>query len=135
MQGAKRRAVIGDSRCITVDSAVESADFADIRHVPLPDFDAVFLCTPDVVKHDIVRYLVSNGKHVLVEKPFSLRQEEYDDLTTRGRIEIAIAMQARCFIPPDSSCGNRSAVSGGRPTPRISSRTRVSNPSPRGASP
>ena len=36
-----------------------------------------------------------------------------------------MAMQARCFIPPESSCGYISATSGGRPTWPSRSRTRA----------
>ena len=47
-------------------------------------------------------------------------------MITFGRRQIAMAMQARCFMPPDSSCGYLPAISGGSPTWASSIRIRVS---------
>jgi predicted dehydrogenase len=84
VQGAKRLAIIGDQPCVTVDPVAPDADYASITDVPLDGYDAVFLCTPDSVKHELVEYLVGHGKHVLVEKPFSLESEQYESLTMLG---------------------------------------------------
>ncbi len=82
IQGVKRRAIIGGRSCLTVDPFVATADYACIEDVPLDSFDVVFLCTPDSVKNDIVEYCVKHGKHVLIEKPFTLEPAAYAALST-----------------------------------------------------
>ncbi len=84
VQGTKRRAIIGDQACFTVDSVAEGVDYTDIRDVPLDQYDAAFLCTPDAVKRELVEHLAEHGKHVLVEKPFSLEPDEYAALVDLG---------------------------------------------------
>ena len=37
-------------------------------------------------------------------------------MTTIGSIATAMAMQARCFMPPESSCGKRRPTARSRPT-------------------
>ena len=37
--------------------------------MPLGDYDAALVCTPDDAKIELLTYLLGNGKHVLVEKP------------------------------------------------------------------
>lgn len=84
VQGAKRRATIGDQPCVTVDPVAPGADYASITDVPVGRYDAVFLCTPDSVKSELVDYLVGHGKHVLIEKPFSLEPDRYASLAELG---------------------------------------------------
>jgi predicted dehydrogenase len=84
VQGVKRRAIIGDQPCVTVDPVAPGADYTSITEVPLDRYDAVFLCTPDSVKRELVGYLVGHGKHVCVEKPFSLEPEQYAALAELG---------------------------------------------------
>ena len=69
VQGVKRCEVAKDEVCVTVDPLVSSADFQDIRDVPLDLYDAACVCTSDQVKLPIILYLLANRKHVLVEKP------------------------------------------------------------------
>jgi len=69
VQGHKRREVAGDSVAATIDPVNKDADFQDLRKVSLSDFDAALMCTPDEIKLELLQYLLSNGKHVLVEKP------------------------------------------------------------------
>ncbi len=80
VQGNKRRRILADAPCVTVDPVVHGVDFKDIREVPLGDYNAAYLCIPDHIKFEAVRYLVAHGKHVLVEKPFTLRDYQYDDI-------------------------------------------------------
>ena len=80
VQGVKRRDALGAEPCITVDPINVHADHRDIESTPLKAFDAAFVCVPDAEKWRVVDYLVSHGKHVLVEKPFSLAPRRYDDL-------------------------------------------------------
>lgn len=83
VQGAKRRAIIGDQKCVTVDPVAPGTDYLSITDVPLKCYDAAFLCTPDAVKRELVDYLVEHGKHLLIEKPFSLEPAQYALLAER----------------------------------------------------
>ena len=69
VQGAKRQRAAGDNVVATVDPLARGVDYKDVRDVPLDDFDAAILCIPDDPKVALIEYLVSNKKHVLVEKP------------------------------------------------------------------
>ena len=69
VQGRKRGRVAGVDLVANVDPAVEDANYTDLRDVPLASYDAALLCVPDAPKIDLLRYLVTNGKHALVEKP------------------------------------------------------------------
>jgi predicted dehydrogenase len=80
VQGTKRRTIIGSESCITIDPIQGDADHSHIELVPLSNFDVAYVCVPDVAKLGVVDYLVSHGKHVLVEKPFSLSPLEYDEM-------------------------------------------------------
>ncbi len=80
VQGTKRRRIIGDVPCVTIDSALNSADYSDLRSVPPETYDAAYLCVPDAEKLQLTQYLVSHGKHVLIEKPFLLDPQEYTAL-------------------------------------------------------
>ncbi len=59
--------------------------------MPLGDYDACLMCTPDKPKAELLRYLLANGKHVLVEKPLWRRglQSSPSSSARRGR-------RARC---------------------------------------
>ena len=78
VQGTKRLAIAGSG--IRVDPVSPDAQYAGIEQVPLDAYTAAYVCTPDAPKYRIVRYLVEHGKHVLIEKPFTLAGHEYDDL-------------------------------------------------------
>ncbi len=69
IQGKKRLTVAGPHVAATVDPFVPGADFKQIEQVPLDRYDAAIVCTPDQQKIDILTYLLTYGKHVLVEKP------------------------------------------------------------------
>jgi predicted dehydrogenase len=76
VQGAKRRRVAGNDVIATVDPIDKSADYKDVRDVPLDDFDAAILCIPDDPKVKLIEYLLSNKKHVLVEKPLFSKSDK-----------------------------------------------------------
>jgi scyllo-inositol 2-dehydrogenase (NADP+) len=76
IQGRKRSAVAGDAVAATVDPVVAGADYTAIEQVPLDRFDAALVCTPDEAKPAVLEYLLSRGKHVLVEKPLLATDEE-----------------------------------------------------------
>ena len=67
--GAKRQALIGRKCIATVDPANSTTDFHDLDEVPLDTFDAAILAVPNTVKLKLMRRLLAQGKHVLVEKP------------------------------------------------------------------
>ena len=69
IQGNKRAAIAAGDLVATVDPVKDLADYSDITDVPLGIFDAALLCVPNSPKLDLMDYLVSHGKHVLVEKP------------------------------------------------------------------
>ena len=76
IQGMKRRALLGDSCSAIVDPISMEAQFRKVEDVPLDNFDAAFVCTPDALKLPIIEYLVNHGKHVLCEKPLTFPKLE-----------------------------------------------------------
>lgn len=69
VQGYKRRKFAGDDFVASIDPVNPEADYKSLEDVPLADYDAVLACTPDEAKVELLEYALSNGKHVLVEKP------------------------------------------------------------------
>lgn len=69
VQGRKRRAVAGADVAAVVDPVADGAEFRRIEDVPLDAYDAACVCTPDQAKIPILEYLLTHGKHLLVEKP------------------------------------------------------------------
>tara|TARA_R110000782_G_scaffold243386_4_gene329976 strand:+ start:29584 stop:30537 length:954 start_codon:yes stop_codon:yes gene_type:complete len=69
VQGAKRLSAAGADAVATVDPVREDVDYKDVRDVPIDTYEAALLCIPDEPKIQLLEYLLSNGKHVLVEKP------------------------------------------------------------------
>jgi len=69
VQGNKRRRIAGDDLVATIDPLNSEADFKSLSDVALESFDAALCCVPDEPKVSMVDYLLTNGKHVLVEKP------------------------------------------------------------------
>ena len=66
IQGRKRETIAGSEVVATVDPTKEGARYRSIEEVPLNDYDAALVCTPDEPKYKILRYLLSNKKHVMV---------------------------------------------------------------------
>ncbi|MBM3875783.1 MAG: Gfo/Idh/MocA family oxidoreductase [Verrucomicrobia bacterium] len=94
VQGRKRRAIAGDRVTAVVDPAAAGVDFKAIQEVPLDRYDAACVCVPDDAKVPILRHLVSNGKHVLVEKPLLAPASEIQELIARARRTKAAAYTA-----------------------------------------
>ena len=69
VQGQKRKAVAGKEVVSTVDPFHADANYKHVEDVPLESYDAALLCIPDEPKIDIINYLLSHRKHLLVEKP------------------------------------------------------------------
>jgi scyllo-inositol 2-dehydrogenase (NADP+) len=93
VQGAKRQRAAGSDVVATVDPAAERVDYKDVREVPLDDFDAAILCVPDSPKVAMVEYLLSNKKHVLVEKPLFSENEK----NIRSLLGLADANNVVCY--------------------------------------
>lgn len=69
VQGHKRLAVAGKEAVATVDPFNAEAQYKRVEDVPLSSYDAALLCIPDEAKLELIAYLLSNRKHLLVEKP------------------------------------------------------------------
>ncbi len=69
IQGRKRAAVAGDDVACIVDPIAPQATCKSIEDVPLNSYEGALVCTPDDAKFGILSFLLSHGKHVLVEKP------------------------------------------------------------------
>lgn len=69
VQGKKRRHHAGKEYVASVDIIDNTADYTNIEAVPLEHYDAALVCLPDEPKYQVLKYLLENGKHVLVEKP------------------------------------------------------------------
>jgi len=87
VQGKKRRLHAGDDFIAAVDPVNLDAQYHDIKDVPLADYDAALCCIPDEPKYEILSYLLSHGKHVLVEKP--LWTPRNDDITQLEKLACA----------------------------------------------
>ena len=76
IQGRKRMPFAGADLVATIDPVALDAQYRRIQDVPLGSYDAALVCTPDDAKLAILEYLLSNGKHVLVEKPLLAPDDE-----------------------------------------------------------
>ena len=72
IQGNKRKKFLGKNFVYAVDKFVK-ADFKSIYEIPLNKFDTVFACVPDSEKLKIANYCIDNKKHILLEKPFLVK--------------------------------------------------------------
>jgi len=75
IQGKKRLRIAGDEAAGAVDPVHPEANWKRLEDVPLAAYDAALVCTPDDPKIELLTYLLSRGKHVLVEKPLFARDE------------------------------------------------------------
>jgi len=69
VQGHKRRQFAGRDFLAAVDPVNKEAEYRAIEDISLSGYDAALVCIPDEPKVEVLTYLLSNGKHVLVEKP------------------------------------------------------------------
>jgi len=76
IQGKKRQRHAGSDFVCSVDPVKPEADYDTIKEVPLDQYDAALVCLPDEPKYQVLRYLLENGKHVLVEKPLWTESNE-----------------------------------------------------------
>ena len=86
VQGYKRLEHAGGDVVATVDTVNPEADYRSLQDVPLAQYDSALLCVPDKPKAGLLSYLLSNGKHALVEKPlWSENDREILDLEILAR--------------------------------------------------
>lgn len=95
VQGKKRLRVAGADAAGVVDPVAAEANWRSIADVPLGRYDMALVCTPDEPKLDLLRYLLGNGKHVLVEKPLHAeREQDLTELETLARRTGAVCYTA-----------------------------------------
>jgi len=95
IQGKKRLANAGSEAVATVDTVQAQAQYRTVEEVPLDQYDAALVCTPDAAKLPILRYLLSHGKHVMVEKPLlGDRPEDLPELDALARERNAVCYTA-----------------------------------------
>ena len=86
VQGHKRRAVAGADVVATIDPVRDEADYRTLTDVPPGSYDAALVCTPDHAKIELLNYLISERKHVLVEKPLIVaRHSQLEKLAALAR--------------------------------------------------
>jgi predicted dehydrogenase len=94
VQGHKRRRVAGADFIAAADPFNRDAEYRSVKDVPLASYDAVLACIPDGPKIELLDYLLSNAKHVLVEKPlWAVDEEAILRLETTARKNRAI-----CYV-------------------------------------
>jgi predicted dehydrogenase len=92
IQGKKRLKVACADAVATVDPVVPDAQYRRIEDVPATSYDAALVCAPDREKPALLEYLLSRGKHVLVEKPL------VDTPETLARLKsLAAASGVACY--------------------------------------
>jgi scyllo-inositol 2-dehydrogenase (NADP+) len=99
VQGHKRRAVAAQEVVATVDPANPEAQYERLEDVPLSDYDAALVCTPDEAKLGLLTHLLENRKHLLVEKPLFAGKrrdlERLKALASKGRVTCYTAYNHR----------------------------------------
>jgi len=76
VQGHKWVKFAGADFVATVDPVNKTADYARIEDVPLSAYDSALVCVPDEPKVELLKFLLTNGKNVLVEKPLWVQDEQ-----------------------------------------------------------
>jgi len=99
VQGQKRKRFAGGDYVAAVDPIKPDADYKHITDVPLADYDAALVCLPDEPKAEVLKYLLSNQKHVLVEKPLWTPKREdlfqLQDLALKNAVVLYAAYNHR----------------------------------------
>ena len=93
VQGKKRYAVAGKEVVATVDPVHPEATYRALADVPLGIYDAALVCTPDDAKVELLTHLLSNGKHLLVEKPLLAP----DNHTLEALAKVACSKGVVCY--------------------------------------
>jgi scyllo-inositol 2-dehydrogenase (NADP+) len=82
VQGNKRRSCCGEDYEFSVDPHNPDAEFASLEEIDFDSFESVMLCVPDELKTKYVDIFISEGKNILIEKPFTLSAEKSRELLT-----------------------------------------------------
>lgn len=93
VQGKKRKKIAGHSVVAVVDPFSPEATAASVEAIPLDQYDAAFVCTPDDAKYSILTYLIQNKKHILVEKPLFFE----GDQKIETLIDLCNLHQVTCY--------------------------------------
>lgn len=91
--GQKRCVIAGGDIVATVDPYNPEAKYKFLYEAPVDSFDAAILSTPDALKLNLAEYLISKGKHVLVEKPLLA----HDDSRITELAGLARSTGAVCY--------------------------------------
>jgi len=75
VQGNKRIKFLKE-KYLTVDPIKKIADYQKLSDVPLKEVSHAYVCTPEKQKFKIIKKLLNNNIHVLVEKPLIFKKEE-----------------------------------------------------------
>jgi predicted dehydrogenase len=75
--------------------------------------DAVIVCTPPNLHHDIVRHFLERGVHVLCEKPLTIAAQEARDLVAQARDRELVLMMASKFRYVDDIIKAKAIVESG----------------------
>jgi predicted dehydrogenase len=87
---------------------------ADYRDKAVLDaVDAVIICTPPNLHHDIARYFLERGVHVLCEKPLTTVSEQARDLVSLSRDKDLLLMMASKFRYVDDIIKAKAIVESG----------------------
>jgi predicted dehydrogenase len=75
--------------------------------------DAVILCAPPVTHFEVARYFLSRGKHVLCEKPLTIRSGEAAELVSLAQRTGRVLMMASKFRYVDDVIKSKAIVQAG----------------------
>lgn len=82
--GHKRKEALGKKCLATIDPSPQSgADYQDARQIPdkiVKKCQAIVITVPRHTKLDLIKFWISQGKHILVEKPLVINQKEEKEL-------------------------------------------------------
>ncbi len=99
VQGNKRKIHAEDDFYASVDPLRKDAEYQNIQDVPVQSYDAALVCIPDEPKYQVIKYLLEQGKHVLVEKPLWTESDEQilelEDLAFRKNLVLYTAYNHR----------------------------------------
>jgi predicted dehydrogenase len=101
VESASLEAVV-DPRRAAAEAVAEQKGvrwFEDFRNPELLDMvDAAIICTPPHLHYDMARHFLSNGKHVLCEKPLTISSQHAEELVRladEGDLELMMASKFR----------------------------------------
>ncbi len=99
IQGRKRQKFLKEDFVGMVDPFVPDSTYKSIYEVPLDSFDAALVCIPDQEKFLIVSYLLSNKKHVLVEKPLIFTKDQVESIKILSKQAVCYTAYNHRFEP------------------------------------